>query len=79
MFSKRFARAGVGVFSAAKRQNATATGNFLMNNVWLKSTPLYLTYIFVGAIAVEVVYGQVTTAFWESINKGVRLECTNYF
>ena len=71
MFSKRFARTGAAVFSATRRQNSSAVGNFLMNNVWLKSTPLYLTYIFVGAIAVEMVYGQVTTALWETMNRGV--------
>jgi hypothetical protein len=71
MFAQRISRVGGGVFKAARRHNTGVVGDALMNNVWLKSTPLYLTYIFAGCVAVEIVYGQVTTRIWESMNRGV--------
>ena len=40
-------------------------------NVWKKSNILYITYIVVGCVIIEVVYGSVTTAVWDSYNQGV--------
>lgn len=40
-------------------------------NVWKKSNILYITYIVVGCVLIEVVYGSVTTAVWDSYNQGV--------
>lgn len=38
--------------------------------MWKKSNILYLTYIVVGCVVLEVVYGSVTDSIWESNNKG---------
>ena len=40
-------------------------------NVWKKSNILYITYIVVGCVIIEVVYGSVTTAVWDNYNQGV--------
>ena len=40
-------------------------------NIWKKSNILYITYIVVGCVLIEVVYGSVTTAIWDSYNQGV--------
>lgn len=71
MFARRFFKVGSGLCKASRRQNSTVVGDTLMNNIWLKSTPLYLTYIFAGCVAVEIVYGQVSKSIWETMNRGV--------
>ena len=43
----------------------------LYNNVWRKSNTLYLTYIIVGCIALEGIYGTFTNAIWDTANSGV--------
>lgn len=43
----------------------------LYQNVWQKSTIMYITYIVVGCVAIEVVYGNVTNKIWEMSNQGV--------
>ena len=45
-------------------------------NVWKKSNIMYITYIVIGCVLIEVVYGSVTTAVWDSYNQGV---CTILF
>ena len=40
-------------------------------NVWKKSNILYVTYLVVGCVVIEVVYGSVTTAVWDNYNQGV--------
>jgi hypothetical protein len=42
----------------------------LYNNVWKKSNIMYITYIVVGCVAIEVVYGSVTQSIWDNANKG---------
>lgn len=54
----------------AKSTQATVPG-FLYNNVWMKSTPLYVGYIFAGAVVVELFFGIATDAMFGLINKGV--------
>jgi hypothetical protein len=44
----------------------------LYQNVWQKSTIMYITYIVVGCVAIEVVYGGVSNKIWEMSNEGVR-------
>jgi hypothetical protein len=44
----------------------------LYNNVWKKSTVAYITYIIVGCVAIEAVFGSVTQSIWDSANQGVR-------
>lgn len=46
-------------------------GSTLQRNVWQKSTTAYITYILVGCVFAEAVYGTVTNGIWESANKGV--------
>ena len=43
----------------------------LYNGVWRKSNIMYITYVVVGCVAIEVVYGAVTNKIWESANSGV--------
>lgn len=43
----------------------------LYNNVWKKSTVAYVTYIIVGCVAIEAVFGSVTQSIWDNANKGV--------
>lgn len=55
----------------AKSSAATVPG-FLYNNVWMKSTPLYIGYIFAGAVVVEFFFGFATDAVFGMVNRGVR-------
>ncbi|CAM9925735.1 unnamed protein product [Phaeothamnion confervicola] len=59
--------AATSVFPAGARQNSTLEAVY--NRVW-KSNAGYITYIVVGAIALEMVYGKATDALWDSVNKG---------
>ena len=45
----------------------------LYQGVWRKSNILYITYVVVGCVAIEVVYGSVTTKIWENANAGVSI------
>lgn len=64
-------------FSTQTSQDASKL-NFLQvplqlyQNVWKKSNILYITYIVVGCVVLEVVYGGVTTTIWDTYNQGVR-------
>ena len=40
---------------------------------WGKSSAVYFTYIVVGAVTFEVVYGAATDSLWEYFNRGVSL------
>jgi hypothetical protein len=44
---------------------------FLQDNVWKKSTPLYLAYIFGGVIVLEYVFGSLGDYLWDVNNFGV--------
>ncbi len=70
MFASRLARASV----SAGRQytSGAAIGSFLQKNVWGKSNVAYVSYVIIGAIVCEAVYGNVTDSIWESSNQGVR-------
>ena len=65
--------------AAAKRfsSNSPSQINFtkipiaFYENIWKKSNILYITYIVVGCVLIEVVYGSVTTAIWDNYNQGV--------
>ena len=67
--------------SATVRANSSSSAatvpGFLYNNVWMKSTPLYIGYIFAGAVVVELFYGVATNAIFSVINKGVCSPCYN--
>ena len=43
----------------------------LYQGVWRKSNIAYITYIVVGCVAIEIVYGSVTQSIWDSANQGV--------
>jgi hypothetical protein len=60
--------------AAFRQQNAKMSGGLphaLYNNVWKKSNVSYLTYIVVGCVVVEAVYGSVTNYIWDTYNYGV--------
>jgi len=42
----------------------------LYKSLWRKSNIMYITYIVVGCVVIEGVYGGVTTSIWESSNRG---------
>eukprot|EP00596_Hydrurales_sp_CCMP1899_P003349 CAMPEP_0119042240 /NCGR_PEP_ID=MMETSP1177-20130426/14477_1 /TAXON_ID=2985 /ORGANISM="Ochromonas sp, Strain CCMP1899" /LENGTH=89 /DNA_ID=CAMNT_0007008879 /DNA_START=149 /DNA_END=418 /DNA_ORIENTATION=+ len=42
----------------------------LYQNVWKKSNILYITYIVVGCVVIEVVYGGITSSIWDTYNQG---------
>ena len=59
--------------AAFRQQNAKMSGGLphaLYNNVWKKSNVSYLTYIVVGCVVVEAVYGSVTNYIWDTYNYG---------
>ena len=39
--------------------------------VWRKSTISYITYIVVGCVAIEAVFGNVSQSIWDNENSGV--------
>ena len=55
------------------RNNSSYNGipRMLMQNVWRKSTGLYVTYIVAGCVVVETVYGGLTSTLWNLTNRGV--------
>ena len=52
-------------------RNASSVPTILYNNLWRKSNILYITYIVVGCIGCEILYGSVTGWIWNSTNQGV--------
>jgi Ubiquinol-cytochrome C reductase, UQCRX/QCR9 like len=60
-------------FSSKSDLNFTRIPIAFYENVWKKSNILYITYIVVGCVLIEVVYGSVTTAVWDGYNQGVRI------
>ena len=67
--ARSVARLPAGVRSQKRDINVASE---LYNKVWKKSTSLYVTYIVVGCVVLEGVYGTVTSSIWDSANKGVR-------
>lgn len=45
----------------------------LYEKVWQKSNIAYITYIVVGCIVLEFVYGSATGFIWDTYNQGVRI------
>jgi hypothetical protein len=70
MFANRLLKSALPKL-AVKPSGSRGIHDFLQKNVWRKSTVMYITYVVVGAIAVECVYGSVTNYIWESNNQGV--------
>lgn len=58
-------------FSSKSDLNFTRIPIAFYENVWKKSNILYITYIVVGCVLIEVVYGTATTAVWDGFNQGV--------
>ena len=74
MFVRRLlnpTKCAVNTATTTQRRAKSSLPNFLYNNVWMKSTPLYIGYIFVGAVVVEMFYGFATDAIFSTINRGV--------
>jgi len=57
---------------ARAMSTAARTPASIVYNLVFKRNLTYITYVVVGAITLEVVYGAVTDGFWGSVNKGVR-------
>jgi len=53
----------------AKRNSSIPTE--LYSKVWRKSNVLYITYVVLGCVVLEGVYGSVTSMIWDTVNKGV--------
>jgi hypothetical protein len=71
MFARRLLNPAKRAVQHRSKSSATDVPGVLYNNVWLKSTPLYVGYVFAGAVIVEFFYGIATTAVFETINRGV--------
>jgi len=71
-FSRGLFKRAAPAFNQNGRKQFSSIPQTLYNNVWGKSNIAYITYIVVGCVAIEFVYGGVTTSIWESANKGVR-------
>ena len=70
--SKSFAKSATATTRRNKATDAVSSG--LYNNVWMKSTPLYIGYIFAGAVVVEFFFGHITNAVFNVVNRGVSHE-----
>lgn len=59
---------------------ATSKGvpQMLYNNVWKKSTISYITYIVVGCVAIEAVFGTVTQSIWDDANQGKQFKSIDW-
>ena len=53
-------------------RTASSLPSFLYNNVWRKSSVVYITYVLTGVVVIESVYGSVTDWIWDKANEGVR-------
>lgn len=62
-----------GLFVRTKTSTSSSANipSALYANVWKKSNILYITYVVVGCVILEGVYGGVTSSIWNSYNKGV--------
>eukprot|EP01038_Epipyxis_sp_PR26KG_P001145 gene1145-1601_t len=76
MFAQRvgqfYRRSSIPTFGRASF-SASPIGSFastLQSNVWRKSNILYITYIVVGCVAIELVYGKTIDLIWEKNNDG---------
>ncbi len=65
------------IFASRTLNSKSATRPFsslpsqLYSTVWRKSNVLYVTYVIVGCIILEGVYGSATNMLWETANRGV--------
>jgi hypothetical protein len=68
-------RAGMRVARPLLQQRNMSTGGGLPGAldkyVWRKSTISYITYIVVGCVAIEAVFGNVSQSIWDNANSGV--------
>lgn len=72
MIASRLARHAVrGINVPASRSITNGVAKSIQKNLWGKSNIAYMTYIIVGSVVLEAVYGNLTTALWESSNEGV--------
>lgn len=62
--------AGSRAASAASSPGASSIGGLAYNLVFRRNVT-YVSYVLVGAIVLEGVYGTVTDGLWSSMNKGV--------
>lgn len=53
-------------------------GQALYQNVWKKSTISYITYIVVGCVAIEAVFGNVSQSIWDNANKGKQFKSVDW-
>jgi hypothetical protein len=67
----KYAAKSAAASTQRRAKSSTPVSGFLYNNVWMKSTPLYIGYIFAGAVVVELFFGFATDAIFDTINKGV--------
>lgn len=70
MFGRTSAAAARSMGAVGSRKMSSLP-TFLYNNVWRKSTAMYITYIGVGCIVLGSTYEAFTESIWRSVNKGV--------
>ena len=46
--------------------------------VWKKSTISYITYIVVGCVAIEAIFGNVSQNIWDNANKGKQFKSVDW-
>ena len=57
--------------TSRKISSVSEIPNLIQKTIWGKSNMMYITYVLVGALAVELIYGTATNYIWETVNKGV--------
>jgi sorbitol-specific phosphotransferase system component IIC len=70
MFIRQFI-ARTPLVAASRRFKSNKGVSNVIYDAGMKSAPLYISYILVAAVAVELIYGKLTTTIWETMNKGV--------
>lgn len=70
-----------GLFSKSSRQFSNAKFPVFqsMYQPFFKTNVAYVSYIVVGAIAFEAVYGKFTDFVWENNNRGVRVDSLHVY
>lgn len=80
--SMQATRAVSRVVRPAVQRRSMSTGgplpNMLDKYVWRKSTISYITYIVVGCVAIEAIFGNVSQNIWDSANQGKQFKSVDW-
>lgn len=56
--------------TAVAQRQMSSLPQSLYQKVWKKSNVAYLTYVVVGCVVIEGVYGGFTNFIWDGVNRG---------